>query len=190
LPSNSNVADTQNRADIKAEKVADSPVPTVPVISADVSRVSLFQSAAFSGIAIAAHNFPEGIAIFFGALEDSSFGVLVAVAVAVHNIPEGLCVAMPILSGTGSPWWAFFWATLSGVAEPLGAALAWIALGDSLEPTTSGVLFGIVGAVMTHISVRKLLPDALKYDPENRYTTLSFFGGMFVMAMSFVLESI
>jgi len=76
------------------------------------------------------------------------------------------------------------------VAEPLGAALAWIALGDSLEPTTSGILFGIVGGVMTHVSVRKLLPDALKHDPENRYTSLSFFGGMFIIAMSFVLESI
>ena len=42
---------------------------------------------------------------------------------------------------------------------------------------------------MTHISVHKLLPDALKHDPENRFSSLSFFGGMFVMAMSFVLES-
>lgn len=189
LPSNGNLADTPNPADIEAEKVANAPVPTVSVDSADVSQASLFQSAVFSGIAIAAHNFLEWIPKYFGALDDCSFGVSMAVA-AVHNIPEGLCVAMPILRGTGSPWWAFFWGLLSGVAEPLGAALAWIAFRDSLEPITSGILFGTVGGVMIHVSVRELLPDALKYDPENRYTSHSFFGGMLVMALSLVLESI
>merc|ERR1712135_231858 len=106
------------------------------VAAGDVSRATLFQGAAFTGIAMAAHNFPEAIAIFFGAHQDSSFGVSMAAAVAAHNIPEGLCVAMPILRGSGSPFWAF----VCGLAEPLGAALAWSAFGDSLDPATSGIV--------------------------------------------------
>jgi len=170
-----------------AERVAGT--PTDAVAAGDVSRATLFQGAAFTGIAMAAHNFVEAIAIYFGAHQDSSFGVSMAAAVAAHNIPEGLCVAMPILRGSGSPWWAFFWAFVCGLAEPLGAALAWSAFGDSLDPATSGIVFGISGGMMLHVAALRLLPDALKLDPANLYASHFFFAGMCLMAMTSVLHS-
>ena len=42
----------------------------------------------FAGIAIAAHNLPEGIAVFVGATADDNVGVTLAIAIALHNIPE------------------------------------------------------------------------------------------------------
>ena len=42
-----------------------------------------------TGIAVAAHNFPEGLATFTAALLSSKLGVVFAIAIAVHNIPEG-----------------------------------------------------------------------------------------------------
>ena len=47
----------------------------------------------------------------------------VAVAIAIHNIPEGIAVAVPLREATGSRTKAFWWATLSGLAEPIGALI-------------------------------------------------------------------
>lgn len=41
-----------------------------------------------SGIAIALHNFPEGLATFVAAIADPSAGLAIAIAIALHNIPE------------------------------------------------------------------------------------------------------
>jgi zinc transporter ZupT len=41
-----------------------------------------------TGLAIAIHNFPEGLATFVAAMADPSLGAAIAVAIAIHNIPE------------------------------------------------------------------------------------------------------
>jgi ZIP family zinc transporter len=41
--------------------------------------------------------------------------------------------------------------------------------------------------MMVWISVRELLPAALRYDPEDRFATLGFFFGAAVMAASLLL---
>jgi ZIP family zinc transporter len=149
-------------------------------------KVSMLQMAAFSGVAIAMHNLPEGIATFVAAVEDPEFGASIAVAIGIHNIPEGLAVAIPVLKATNSKLQAFAWAFLSGVAEPFGAVLAWIFLREVIGPLTYALLFGVIGGVMIHISIKKLIPTALQYDPENRITSYAFFIGMLVMALSLV----
>lgn len=149
-------------------------------------KLNMLQMAVFSGIAIAAHNFPEGLATFVAAVEDPAFGASMAIAIAIHNVPEGLVVAIPILKATGSKRKAFLWAFLSGVAEPIGAGLGWLALREVIGPLVYAMLFGVIGGVMVHISFRKLLPTALRYDPENVVTSYAFFAGMGVMAASLV----
>jgi len=149
-------------------------------------KQNMMQMAAFSGVAISLHNLPEGLATFIAAVEDPTFGASMAIAIAIHNIPEGLAVAIPILKGTGSKAKAFGWAFLSGVAEPIGALLAWLALREVIGPFVYALVFGIIGGVMVHISIRKLIPTALRYDPDDKVTSYSFFAGMGIMAASLV----
>lgn len=75
----------------------------------------------FTAIALAIHNFPEGLAAFMAALSDPMLGISIAVAIAIHNIPEGIAVAVPVFYATGSRKKAFILSFLSGLAEPLGA---------------------------------------------------------------------
>jgi zinc transporter ZupT len=42
-----------------------------------------------TAVAIAIHNFPEGLATFVAALADPKVGAVLAIAIAIHNIPEG-----------------------------------------------------------------------------------------------------
>lgn len=61
----------------------------------------------FTALAIAIHNFPEGIATFTAALQDPGLGIAIAIAIAIHNIPEGIAVAVPIYFSTGDRKKAF-----------------------------------------------------------------------------------
>eukprot|EP00854_Cymbomonas_tetramitiformis_P015289 gene15289-18090_t len=141
-----------------------------------------------TGLAIALHNFPEGLATFVATLADSSLGISIAIAIALHNIPEGVCVAMPIYYATGSKWKGFFWSFMSGVSEPIGGLLGYLVLyGDNMSSLAYGSLFGIVGGMMVYISLKELIPTALKYDPEDKYVTNCVFIGMGVMAASLLM---
>merc|ERR1719409_2110566 len=42
-----------------------------------------------------------------------TMGAMTALAIAIHNFPEGICVAMPIYYATGNKWRAFGWSILS-----------------------------------------------------------------------------
>lgn len=127
------------------------------------------------------------MATFIAVLEDPKVGASVAIAIGIHNIPEGICVAMPIYYATGSKWKAFFWATLSGLTELVGALLGWLVLRKIFTPIVYGVLFGIVGGMMVYIAVKELLPTAHRYDPEDKVTTIGLIFGMVAMAVSLVL---
>lgn len=133
------------------------------------------------------HNFPEGLATFVASLDDPSTGAVLAIAIGAHNIPEGLCVALPIFYGTGSRWKGFFWAFISGMAEPFAAIVAWLVLANVMSDVVYAILFGLVGGMMIMLSVSELLPTAHKYDPEDSVVTAYTIVGMAVMALSLVL---
>jgi zinc transporter ZupT len=97
-----------------------------------------------TAVAIALHNFPEGLATFVAALDDPRIGAVLALAIAIHNIPEGLCVSLPIYYATGIRWKGFMWGVLSGFSEILAAFVGWLILASAFTPTTYAILFGIV----------------------------------------------
>ncbi|MDG6218048.1 MAG: zinc transporter ZupT [Candidatus Thermoplasmatota archaeon] len=136
-------------------------------------------------IGITLHNFPEGVAVFSISLLDISLGIPIAIAIAVHNIPEGIAVAVPIFYSTKSRKKGFFYAFLSGLAEPMGALLGFLFLYPFL---TEGVLNGalaFVGGIMVFISFDELLPIARDYGNEHT-ANLGLFLGMFVMMFTLV----
>ena len=146
---------------------------------------------AMTALAIALHNFPEGLATFVAALADTKLGLALAVAVAVHNIPEGACVAMPVYYATGSKMKGFWWSFVSGVSEPIGGLFGYLVLyGNAMSDVAYGALFGVVGGMMVYISLKELLPTALKYDPHDKYVTNCMFAGMAIMALSLILFQI
>ncbi|GKY99516.1 hypothetical protein MPSEU_000905800 [Mayamaea pseudoterrestris] len=137
-----------------------------------------------TALAIALHNFPEGLATFVATLSDPKVGGVLAVAIAIHNVPMGLCVALPVYYATGNKLKAFTWACLSAVSEPLAALLGWAVLANSFTPTMFGSLFGIVSGMLVIVAARELLPTAHRYDPNDKVATFSFMVGMFIMALS------
>lgn len=134
-------------------------------------------------IGIAIHNFPEGIATFVGGLKDFHLGLAIAVAIAMHNIPEGLAISVPVYVATGSRRKAFLWSFLSGVSEPVGAALAAAILMPLMTERVMGFVLAAVGGIMVSISVDELIPFAKSFDAEH-WPILGIIVGMMVMAIS------
>lgn len=153
----------------------------------------LMRMGLFTALAIAIHNFPEGLATFLAALEDPTLGIPIAIAIALHNIPEGISVSVPIFYATGDRKKAFIYSFLSGLAEPIGAIIAYLAIvffvgGDSgvIPPQIMGVLFGGVAGIMVYISLDELLPTSRAYG-KGHDSLFGLIAGMAVMALSLLL---
>jgi ZIP family zinc transporter len=154
--------------------------------SATPETKRLLRMGLFSALAIAIHNFPEGLATFTAAMTDPAIGISIAVAIAIHNIPEGIAVSVPIFYATGSRKKAFWFSFLSGVSEPLGALIGYALLWAFFTPLVFGMVFSAVGGIMVFISLDELFPTAREYGQGH----LAIYGlviGMAVMAVSLLL---
>ncbi len=157
------------------------------------THTRLMRMGLFTAFAIALHNFPEGLATFLAALHDPTLGIAIALALALHNIPEGISVAVPIYYATGSRGKAFLYSFLSGLAEPIGAGIAFLGLhlayggsSGSLPTEVMGILFAGVAGIMVYISLDELLPTSRAYG-KGHDSLLGLLGGMAVMALSLLL---
>jgi ZIP family zinc transporter len=137
-------------------------------------------------LSIAIHNFPEGIATFTSALSGLDIAIPITVAIAIHNIPEGIAVAVPIYHATGNRRKAFWYSFLSGLAEPLGALVAFLFLMPFWSPAINGVVLAAVSGIMIFISLDELLPSAEKYG-KHHISIAGLVLGMVVMAVSLFL---
>ena len=164
---------------------AGAAAPVTPhAVAADrrlVARVGLL--AAF---AITAHNLPEGLATFFATLDNPVVGAPLAFAIAIHNIPEGVSIAIPVYYATGSKSKAVWATVLSGLAEPFGAVVGYVALASFLTDFVFGAVFGVIAGAMVFLAMDELLPAARNY-AKGHETVYGIVIGMAAMALSLVL---
>jgi len=146
----------------------------------------LLRMGIFMAVAIAIHNFPEGLATFAAGITDPKIAIPIAAAIAIHNIPEGIAISIPIYYATGKKMKAFFLSFLSGLAEPLGALIGYFLLSAFFSETLLGILFGAVAGIMVFISVDELLPTAHEYGFHHQ-SVYGLICGMIVMAVSLLL---
>lgn len=166
----------------KVEEMKTNPRSVV----AAVRHAQLLKMGVFTALAIAIHNFPEGIATFVSSLQDPALGFVIAIAIAIHNIPEGIAVSVPIYYATGDRKKAFKYSFMSGLAEPLGALAAILILMPILNDVIFGFIFAAVAGIMVFISLDELLPAAKKYD-EAHLSIYGVIAGMGMMAVSLIL---
>lgn len=151
-----------------------------------LEKQKLMRIGILTGLAIAIHNFPEGIATFTASMTDIKLGVAIAIAIAIHNIPEGIAVSVPIYYATGDRRKAFIYSFLSGLAEPVGALFGYLLLTTFITPALFGIILAWVAGIMVFISLKELLPAAREYG-EPHLAMYGLLSGMAVMAVSLLL---
>lgn len=195
IPSEENPHETHTAAEEAPLHDPKAPRPHFPAAGGHDHHHNpkLMRMGLFTAMAIAIHNLPEGLATFLAALNDPALGVAIAVAVALHNIPEGVSVSVPIFYATGNRRKAFIYSFLSGLAEPVGAGLAYLGIlfffgaeGGVIPPQVTGALFAGVAGIMVYISLDELLPTSRAYG-KGHDSLFGLVAGMMVMALSLLL---
>ena len=121
-------------------------------------------------LAITLHNLPEGLAVgvAFGAAHVLGGGeeaaallagaVTLAIGIGLQNLPEGAAVSMPLRREGLSPGKSFFYGQLSGVVEPIGAAVG--AVGVLLVQPLLPYALAFAAGAMIFVVVEEIIPES------------------------------
>ena len=144
----------------------------------------LYKLGILNMLALILHNFPEGIATFMSSYKDIELGLKLGLAIAFHNIPEGISIAVPIYYATKSKKNAIFKTFLSGIAEPIGAILAYIFLSKYITDSLISIILLLVGGIMITLAIEGILPKAKKYNL-NKYLYLGLLIGIILILINY-----
>ncbi len=144
-----------------------------------VSRLWLFV------IAIALHNFPEGMAVGVGfAGGNVANGISLGIGIGLQNIPEGLAVAVSLLAIGYRKLKAFSIASLTGLVEPIGGAIGAAAVW--LVVPAIPIILGIAAGAMLFIISDEIIPETHRGDSKS-LATFALMIGVAVMLLLDVL---
>lgn len=116
-------------------------------------------------LAVTLHNIPEGMAVgvvYAGLLTGSreitaATALALSIGIAIQNFPEGAIISMPLRAAGLKKRRAFVSGALSGIVEPLGAALTILAA-QFVVPALPYFLSFAAGA-MLYVVVEELIPE-------------------------------
>lgn len=128
-------------------------------------------------LAIAIHNFPEGLAIgaALGGSAESAGNQTVTWAIAIQDAPEGLVMAASLIAIGMPRWRACALAAASGLAEPLAAAFSAQVAG--LSPALYPIGLAMAAGAMLFVVSHEIIPATHRRGEESGATqalTLGF----------------
>ena len=156
----------------------------------EARNTRLLRSGLLVGLVLGLHNFPEGMATFFTTYHEPAVGIALAVAVAIHNVPEGIAVAAPVYAATGSRRKALWWATVSGLTEPVGALVAAALVSWVVPESVLGLFYGLVAGMMVFLALDEMLQASWRYQTDKHQTIYGMLAGMATVAASLVLFAV
>lgn len=110
-------------------------------------------------LAIAIHNFPEGIAAGVGFGSDNiADAISVALGIALQNIPEGMVIVSPMLAAGISPRMTLLLAALTGVIEIIGTLVGYFAVSFSAAILPFALAFA--GGTMLYVISDEIIPES------------------------------
>ncbi len=137
-------------------------------------------------LAIAIHNFPEGIAagVGFGS-GNTAEAMLIAGGIALQNIPEGMVIIAPMLSAGIKPKKTFFYASLTGLVEVLGTLIGYFAV--SLASAILPFALAFAGGTMLYVISDEMIPETHAHGSERGATYALLFGFCLMLVFDILL---
>lgn len=130
-------------------------LPSVPAIK---SKGSFVKTSILLGISLAAHNFPEGLAIGSSFSAGQSLGIGLCIVIGLHDIPEGAAVSAPLLKSSMSRKKILFFTGLTALPTALGAFCG--ALISEVSNAFITMSLGFAGGTMLYIVCGELIPES------------------------------
>ncbi|MBO4262077.1 MAG: ZIP family metal transporter [Clostridia bacterium] len=144
-------------------------------------------------LAVTLHNIPEGMAVgvvYAGVLSHSanitmSGALALAIGIAIQNFPEGAIISMPLHAEGKSKGRAFLDGVLSGVVEPVAAALT-VVFAGLVVPAMPYLLSFAAGAMM-YVVVEELIPEMSSGEHSHSGVVMFAIGFTLMMALDVAL---
>ena len=144
-------------------------------------------------LAVTIHNIPEGMAVgvvYAGYLSGNTTitamgAFALSLGIAIQNFPEGAIISMPLCAEGENKPRAFINGVLSGIVEPIGAALTILAAGF-IVPALPYLLSFAAGA-MLYVVVEELIPEMSQGKHSNIGTVLFAVGFSLMMVLDVAL---
>lgn len=144
-------------------------------------------------LAVVLHNLPEGMAVgvIYAGLLSGNAGVTVAGALAlslgigIQNFPEGAIISMPLASAGEKKSKAFWDGALSGIVEPIGAAVTILAA--SIVTPILPYLLSFAAGAMIYVVVEELIPEMSQGEHSDVGTIMFSVGFTVMMALDVAL---
>ena len=137
-------------------------------------------------LAIAIHNFPEGIAagVGFGAGNESE-AFLIAAGIALQNIPEGMVIIAPMLATGIKPKKTFLIAAMTGVVEVIGTLVGYFAV--SIATFILPFALSFAGGTMLYVISDEMIPETHSHGAESGATFALIIGFCIMLLLDFAL---
>lgn len=146
----------------------------------NINRVLLFV------MAIAIHNFPEGIAagVGFGS-DDIGNALSVALGIVLQNIPEGMIMVAPMLSVGISKKRTFLIAIFTGMVEVVGTLFGYAAV--SVATIILPFALAFAGGTMLYVISDEMIPETHSHGYERAATYALLIGFILMMIMDYCI---
>jgi len=144
----------------------DKVIPHIHIDSDEVEGPkSNLKKSTMTALAVALHNLPEGMAVGVALASAQinpnnisySMAIALAIGIAIQNFPEGAIISMPLASSGMKKRKTFILGVLSGIVEPVGAAIT-LFLASTIAPALPYLLSFAAGA-MIYVVVEELIPE-------------------------------
>lgn len=137
-------------------------------------------------LAIAIHNFPEGVAAGVGfGTGDVANGVMISVGIALQNIPEGIIIIAPLLSTGISKKKTLLIASLTGLVEVIGTFVGYFAVSISVAILPFALAFA--GGTMLYIISDEMIPETHSHGNHGGATYSIIIGFCVMLVLDFLI---
>lgn len=172
----------------------DNIIPHLHINSGETEGIkSKLQKTTMLVLAVTLHNIPEGMAVgvvYAGFMSNTSgmtqaAALALSIGIAIQNFPEGAIISLPLKAEGESKLRAFRDGVLSGIVEPVGAAVTILAA-SHIVPAMPYLLSFAAGA-MLYVVVEELIPEMSQGTHSNTGTLAFAFGFSLMMALDVAL---
>lgn len=137
-------------------------------------------------LAIAIHNFPEGIAAGVGfGTGNAAEALTIAGGIALQNIPEGMIIVAPMVASGISRKRTLLIASATGLVEVVGTFLGFFAAGLSAAVLPFALAFA--GGTMLYVISDEMIPETHSHGNERAATYALLIGFCVMLALDFFL---
>ena len=154
--------------------------------SNQTSKTRMMRAGIIMLVALALHNFPEGLAMGAVFSYEVSLGITIAVLLALHNIPEGMAIAAALKAGGMKVWKIIAWVIVMCIPILVGAVLGfWI---GEMSDMAKAVSLAVAGGAMLYVVFGEVIPRSSSMVKSNMPAVVAMLGiiiGLLIVGIEF-----